>query len=178
MCLQPGGLTLILSTKLDPFGEFIGEHLIETLRSITAEELTCMRTQDIQFIDKRDFWKNDLQERIERGDFNVAMNEDQNQNYQKKILPWEDLEKDIETSKAEFTQRPRNQIIMCASLIDKIPNLAGLSRTCEIMNASSLLVDNGAVVKNDEFKAVAVTSEKWLPIYQVQEQDLLEYLAY
>ena len=58
---------------------------------------------------------------------------------------------------------------MCASLIDKIPNLAGLSRTCEIMNASSLLVDNGSVVKNDEFKAVAVTSEKWLPIYQVQE---------
>ena len=31
---------------------------------------------------------------------------------------------------------------MCASLVDKLPNLAGLSRTCEIFGAQSLLVPN------------------------------------
>ena len=32
-------------------------------------------------------------------------------------------------------KRERNQVIICASLIDKIPNLSGLTRTCEVMNA-------------------------------------------
>lgn len=67
---------------------------------------------------------------------------------------------------------------MCAALIDKIPNLAGLARTCEIMNASSLIVDNAAVCQTEEFKGISVTSEKWLPIYEVKERDLLDYLYY
>ena len=75
-------------------------------------------------------------------------------------------------------QRQRNDIIMCASLIDKVPNLAGLSRTAEIMNASSLVINNNCYLDSDEFKAIAVTSEKWLPIYQVVEKDLMDYLAY
>jgi tRNA guanosine-2'-O-methyltransferase len=67
---------------------------------------------------------------------------------------------------------------MCASLIDKIPNLAGLSRTSEIMNASALVINNRAVVELDEFKGVSVTSEKWLPIYEVKEKDLYKYLEF
>lgn len=62
---------------------------------------------------------------------------------------------------------------MVASLIDKVPNLAGLTRTCEIMNAKGLAVNNGSIVKLDEFKTIAVTAEKWLPIYEVQERHLL-----
>ena len=54
---------------------------------------------------------------------------------------------------------------MCASLIDKVPNLAGLSRTAEIMNASSLIINNNNYLSSEEFKAISVTSEKWLPIY-------------
>lgn len=75
-------------------------------------------------------------------------------------------------------QRDRHEIIMCASLIDKVPNLAGLSRTAEIMNASSLIINNKCYLDSDEFKAISVTSEKWLPIYQVTERDLLNYLGY
>ena len=67
--------------------------------------------------------------------------------------------------KKAFVQRQRNEIIMCASLIDKVPNLAGLSRTAEIMNASSLVINNKCYLQSDEFKAISVTSEKWLPIY-------------
>ena len=35
----------------------------------------------------------------------------------------------------EQEKRHRNEIIVVASLIDRVPNLAGLTRTCEIMNA-------------------------------------------
>jgi len=65
---------------------------------------------------------------------------------------------------------------MCASLIDKIPNLAGLARTCEIMNASCLVLNNGDVTNSTEFKSISVTSEKWLPIYEVKEKNLYDYL--
>jgi hypothetical protein len=80
--------------------------------------------------------------------------------------------------KRVFEGRRRNEIIMCAALIDKVPNLAGLARTSEIMNASSLVINNRAVCDTDEFKGVSVTSEKWLPIYEVQEKDLFNYLVF
>ena len=67
---------------------------------------------------------------------------------------------------------------MCASLIDKVPNLAGLTRTAEIMNASSLIINNSCYLNSDEYKGISVTAEKWLPIYKVTEKDLLEYLAF
>jgi len=56
---------------------------------------------------------------------------------------------------------------MCASLIDKVPNLAGLARTSEIMNANCLVINNKDITKLDEFRGVSVTSEKWLPIVEV-----------
>lgn len=79
------------------------------------------------------------------------MDEESNQNFQKKILPWEEIEVDHEKQKEAFMQRPRHEIIMCASLIDKVPNLAGLSRTAEIMNASSLIINNNRYLDNKEF---------------------------
>jgi len=88
------------------------------------------------------------------------------------------IEFDVEVMKRQVHNRKRNEIIMCASLIDKIPNLAGLARTSEIMNASSLVINNKMVCETDEFKGISVTSEKWLPIYEVREKDLLDYLAF
>mmetsp|Transcript_26817 Transcript_26817/g.20083 ORF Transcript_26817/g.20083 Transcript_26817/m.20083 type:complete len:166 (-) Transcript_26817:43-540(-) len=72
--------------------------------------------------------------------------------------------------------RVRSSIIMCATLIDKVPNLGGLARTSEIMNASALVVNNKTIVENEEFRGVAVTSEKWLPIFEVPEKHLASYL--
>ena len=67
---------------------------------------------------------------------------------------------------------------MIASLIDRVPNLAGLTRSCEIMNAKALVINNKNVVKTAEFEGIAVTAQKWLPIYEVQERHLIEYLRY
>lgn len=69
-------------------------------------------------------------------------------------------------------------MILCASLISAAPNLAGLCRTCEIMNIKSLVVNDGNVVRTEEFKAISVTSHKWLPIYEVKVHNLLNYLQF
>jgi len=80
--------------------------------------------------------------------------------------------------KRSLENRKRNDVIICASLIDKTPNLAGLTRTCEIMNAKALTINNKDVVKMDEFAQIAVTAQKWQPIYEVKVAHLLEYLVY
>lgn len=46
------------------------------------------------------------------------------------------------------------------------------------MNAKGLVINTKQVVQTDEFRNIAVTAEKWLPIYEVREPDLLQYLRY
>ncbi|GMF51525.1 unnamed protein product [Phytophthora fragariaefolia] len=68
-------------------------------------------------------------------------------------------------------QRPRQPLIMCASLVDKIPNLAGLARTCEIFNAQKLIVPNVRLAEQDvTFATVSATAHKWMPLEEVRPQ--------
>ncbi|KAG3117618.1 hypothetical protein PI125_g3607 [Phytophthora idaei] len=68
-------------------------------------------------------------------------------------------------------QRPRQTLIMCASLVDKIPNLAGLARTCEIFNAQKLIVPNIRMAQQDAtFATVSATAHKWMPLEEVRPQ--------
>ena len=46
------------------------------------------------------------------------------------------------------------------------------------MNVKSLTINNKAVVKTDEFRSIAVTADKWLPIYEVRVPHLLDYLKF
>ncbi|CAH0514700.1 unnamed protein product [Peronospora belbahrii] len=76
-------------------------------------------------------------------------------------------------------QRLRQPIFMCASLVDKIPNLAGLARTCEIFNAQKLIVPNLRATEQDvTFATVSATAHKWMPLEEVRPQgdDLREAL--
>lgn len=63
-----------------------------------------------------------------------------------------------------------------ASLIDKIPNLANLTRTCEIFGVSELVIPNKDIIEDEAFRNIAVTAEKWLPMTEVKEPDLLGFL--
>ncbi len=47
--------------------------------------------------------------------------------FQKKILPWSDIQLDDELSRTSVRTRKRQSLILVATLIDKIPNLAGES---------------------------------------------------
>ena len=72
----------------------------------------------------------------------------------------------------------RDNIILCACLIDKTPNLAGLTKTCEIMNAQALLFETADVMKLPDYKEVTLGAEYQLPIYEVKEPDLYDYLVF
>lgn len=93
-------------------------------------------------------------------------------------------------------------LIVVASLVDKVPNLAGLCRTCEVrgvcfccvclldpdsslinsrvraqvFRAAALVVADMKVLKEHSFTAVSMTAELWVPVLEVPETSLLAWL--
>lgn len=75
------------------------------------------------------------------------------------------------------TNRRPPGLVVIASLVDKIPNLAGLARTCEVLGAEALVMaDRDRTVAHKDFTAVSVTAEQWLPIRDVSIAGLVPYL--
>ncbi|GAB4834643.1 hypothetical protein Ancab_032906 [Ancistrocladus abbreviatus] len=70
----------------------------------------------------------------------------------------------------------RQQLILVASLIDRIPNLAGLARTCEVFKATGLAIADATVLQDKQFKLISVTAEKWIPIIEVPVDSVKIYL--
>ncbi|KAJ3041776.1 Tar (HIV-1) RNA binding protein 1 [Rhizophlyctis rosea] len=98
---------------------------------------------------------------------------------QKKIVPWEAMmETDIDLSREreDRHKKRRNPLIVVASLISKAPNLGGLCRTCEIFNAELLVLGSLKVTEDPGFTGLAVTADRWMPMQEVREPDLEEYL--
>ncbi|KAI9143336.1 hypothetical protein BKA69DRAFT_1123139 [Paraphysoderma sedebokerense] len=108
--------------------------------------------------------------------------EEQDMAIQRKITPWETmLETDMDLSRMNLQmtskRRKRNDLIVVASLIDKMPNLGGLCRTCEIFNASLLTLHSLKWSQDPGFKSVAVSAERWLAMQEVRIENLKEYLV-
>jgi tRNA G18 (ribose-2'-O)-methylase SpoU len=72
--------------------------------------------------------------------------------------------------------RQRQELVVVASLVGKLPNLGGLARTCEIFNAGKLVIGDMSVAKDKNFQSVAVTADKWLPMEEVKPADIEAYL--
>ncbi|XP_057773845.1 uncharacterized protein LOC130993110 isoform X2 [Salvia miltiorrhiza] len=70
----------------------------------------------------------------------------------------------------------RQQIILQASLIDRIPNLAGLARTCEVFRAAGLVIANKNVLNDKQFQLISVTADKWVPIVEVPVESMKIFL--
>merc|ERR1712025_55515 len=68
--------------------------------------------------------------------------------------------------------RQRQKLIVIASLISRPANLGGLSRTCEIFNAEQLVVSDLKVRDDSLFKSLSVTAYKWLPMSQVEVDEI------
>jgi len=99
--------------------------------------------------------------------------EDSVENIQKKITPWDLLvQNDAEITRSTIQEKKRHDLVVIATLIDKLPNLGGICRTCEIFNANKLVVHDIKVREHPIFKNLSVSSEKWLPMEEVREPDL------
>ncbi|OAD54202.1 putative methyltransferase TARBP1 [Eufriesea mexicana] len=67
-------------------------------------------------------------------------------------------------------------LIVVACLINRIPNLGGLARTCEIFNVKELVIANLNQIKDKEFQNLSVSAENWITITETKPYDLPKYL--
>ncbi|VAI25797.1 unnamed protein product [Triticum turgidum subsp. durum] len=77
---------------------------------------------------------------------------------------------------AETVRQSRQDLIVVASLVERIPNLAGLTRTCEIFRAGWLAVGDMGVVQDKQFRLISVTAEKWVPMVEVPAESVRAFL--
>ena len=95
-------------------------------------------------------------------------------NFQRKILPLDALNVAMEDLREQRLRnaagRKKQQLVVCATLIDKIPNLGGMARTCEVMAACRLVLPDLAVCRQDSFKGLSVGAADWLEIEECKEE--------
>ncbi len=101
-------------------------------------------------------------------------------NFQRKILPVDTLNLTLENYKQKKRQnaagRYRQSLIVCASLIHKVTNLGGITRTSEIFAADKVLIPDIKVTKMDNFKSISVGAGDWVAIEECKENELLRWL--
>ncbi|KAL6948776.1 hypothetical protein ACO0QE_001249 [Hanseniaspora vineae] len=71
----------------------------------------------------------------------------------------------------------RSDLIVMASLVDKPPNLGGICRLCDVLGCGLLTVDDIKVKTHPQFKNVAVTADKWMPMEQVKIDEIVDFLT-
>ena len=72
---------------------------------------------------------------------------------------------------------PDSSIIVIASLVDRVPNMAGLCRTAEVFGIEKLVLADLDVVPTKDFQTVCMTADKWVSLEQCDPFDLSTYLT-
>lgn len=70
----------------------------------------------------------------------------------------------------------RSDLIVVSSLVDKPPNLGGICRLCDVLGVGILTVQDLRVKNHPQFKNVAVTADKWMPIIEISIDGIIEYM--
>lgn len=76
----------------------------------------------------------------------------------------------------ENIEENEREMIVVASLIDKIPNLGGIARTCEVLGIENLVISSLKFCEGAEFKNVSMTAEKYLNLSEMKPKFLQNYL--
>nr|CAD7587480.1 unnamed protein product [Timema genevievae] len=99
-------------------------------------------------------------------------------NVQKKIIPWRSMvsEYNMSQSTSRANRALSGGLVVVASLIDKLPNLGGLSRTCEVFGVDEYVIGSLKYIEDKQFQSLSVTAEKWINILEVKPHLLPEYL--
>ncbi len=110
----------------------------------------------------------------------TVQNEGDLVNFQRKILPLDALDLSIKRFQEQklfnAAGKKKQKLIVCATLVDKVPNLGGLARTAEIFAARRLVVPDLFVKRLDNFKSISASANDWIDMEECREEDLLKWL--
>jgi len=154
------GLAVVAQAQLNEFGSFVPDPILDRIDSVTAELMSESRGEDFSLrIDE--FWL------LEASKHSLTSS---SANYQRKIN---------QTIALESTYRGEHQrhgLIILASYVKSPHTLAGLTRTGEVFAAKKLLYSDPRLVESLEFKQMAVTAEKWMPMIHIPLEGVVEFL--
>lgn len=96
---------------------------------------------------------------------------------QKKYVPWKNMN-DIDVYEINKKRESPSDLIVVASLIDKLPNLGGMARTSEVFGVKTYIVDSLRHLQDKQFQGLSVSAERWVDIEEVRPgAPLKEYLV-
>ncbi|KAL3916780.1 MAG: hypothetical protein SGILL_005026 [Bacillariaceae sp.] len=170
------GLEFIMKIPLDEESqEADAVHAIDAIRE-------CLRSvYEEAHGDEAPVWKQISQWKAEQALLQEAAEDsddegdetDDNANFQRKIIPLDSLNLTLEDLREQRLSNAagthKQPLIVCASLVDKMPNLGGLARTSEIFAAQSLVIPDKSVTKMDNFKSLSVGAADWIEIEECKE---------
>lgn len=61
------------------------------------------------------------------------------------------------------------QLVVCATLLERVPNIAGLARTCEIFAVSKLVIGDAKMTKEPLFESICSSAGQWIEMEEVKE---------
>ncbi|CAF4893740.1 unnamed protein product [Pieris macdunnoughi] len=94
---------------------------------------------------------------------------------QKKYIPWKNM---CDVGVDVDTPINKTELIVVASLIDKLPNLGGMARTSEIFAVNTYVIDSLRHLQDKQFQGLSVSAERWVNVIEVRPgQPLKDYLA-
>ncbi|SCU89595.1 LAME_0E04478g1_1 [Lachancea meyersii CBS 8951] len=70
----------------------------------------------------------------------------------------------------------RTPLIVVASLVDKAPNLGGICRLCDVLGAGLLTIHDIRMKDQPQFKSVAVTADRWMPMEAVAVDEIVQFM--
>lgn len=158
----------LMSFPVDDANESNPTHVIEAMKDSLRQTFGDAHANDVPVWKQIDQWtaEFELPEDSEHVDDSAST-------IQRKIIPLDSLNlalEDLREQRLTNTVGTHKQpLIVCASLVDKIPNLGGLARTSEIFAAQSLVVPDLSVTKMDNFKSLSVGAADWIDIEEVNE---------
>lgn len=91
-------------------------------------------------------------------------------NVQKKITPWKQMLPDVNSLAVSASRKKTttNDLVVVASLIDRVPNLGGLCRTCEVLGVKDFVLSTLRVTEEKDFVSLSVSAEKWINVLEVR----------
>ncbi|CAB9504886.1 Probable methyltransferase TARBP1 [Seminavis robusta] len=175
---SPGG---ILSIPVDEGGEAFPVHMTEIMKQNLQEVYEEAHEKEYpQWKYLEDTMKAKAEEEEEELGESEPVIDDALVNFQRKIIPLDELNLALESMREKRLRnvagKKKQKLIVCASLIDKVPNLGGLARTAEIFAAEKLVIPDIGVTKMDNFKSFSVAAGDWIEIEECKEENLLMYL--
>ena len=160
-----------LSVAVDTVGEAIPIHMIEIIKQALKDAYEETHGSSAPT------WKQ-VEDIIQQAEGEVSDPStsiaDGSVNFQRKIIPLDALNIALEEQRDKRLRnvagRRRQPLIVCASLVDKVPNLGGLARTSEIFAADRLVIPDKSVTKMDNFTSISVSAGDWIEIEECPEK--------